>query len=240
MTAPGPSWSDIAEWYDQLVEAGSGPHDTAVRTLLGLVPEVVGRRLLDLGCGTGLATRALHAAGAHVVGVDSSAAMIDLARGHGEGEGLGYLVDDAQALRSQPDGGLDGVTSQLALMDIPDLAATLGAVHRVLRPDGWFAFVIAHPCFLGPGAGPVVLPDGRAGVAVAEYLDERFWRSANPHGVRRAGQHHRTVSTYLNALVAAGFVLEEVVEPSASELLAAQQPTYVSVPIFLGARVRRA
>ncbi|HEX7132077.1 MAG TPA: hypothetical protein VF228_05845, partial [Iamia sp.] len=64
MTDTGPSWSDIADWYDDLVEAGSGPHELAVETLLGLVPPLDGLTVLDLGCGTGLATRALVAAGA--------------------------------------------------------------------------------------------------------------------------------------------------------------------------------
>jgi len=36
--APGPSWSDIAGWYDGLLSAGSGPHETAVQCLLRLVP----------------------------------------------------------------------------------------------------------------------------------------------------------------------------------------------------------
>jgi ubiquinone/menaquinone biosynthesis C-methylase UbiE len=236
----GPSWSDIAGWYDDLIEAGSGPHEMAVETLLALVPPLAGLTVLDVACGTGLATRALATAGAETVtGTDSSAAMLDRARSHGGGDDATYVVDDAQTLATFADSSVDGVTCQLALMDIPDLDRALAAVHRVLRPGGWFVFVIAHPCFLGRGAGPTVV-DGRPAVVVPEYLEERFWRSANPQGVRRAGQHHRTVSTYLNALVTAGFALEEVVEPRASALLAEQQPLYAVVPLLLAARVRTA
>jgi SAM-dependent methyltransferase len=235
----GTTWSDIAGWYDDLVEAGSGPHETAVETLIGLVPPLAGRVVLDVACGSGLATRALVAAGAGVVtGTDSSAPMLDRARAHGGA--ATYVLDDARTLATFADGAFDGVTCQLGLMDIPDLGRALASVHRVLRPGGWFAFVIGHPCFLAPGAGPTTGPDGRPAVLVSEYLDERFWRSSNPQGVRRAGNHHRTVSTYLNGLVAAGFTLEEVVEPRASARLAEQQPVYAEVPIFLAARVRRA
>lgn len=46
------------------------------------------------------------------------------------------------------------------------------------------------------------------------------------------------LSTYLNALVRAGFVVEEVDEPAAGPLLARQQPLYAEVPIFFAARVR--
>jgi hypothetical protein len=82
-------------------------------------------------------------------------------------------------------------------------------------------------------------PDRVRERAVTGYFDERFWRSANPHGVRRAGSHHRTLATYLNALVRAGFTLEAVAEPAAGPRLARQQPVYAEVPIFFAARARR-
>jgi hypothetical protein len=49
--ADGPSWSDIATWYDGLLRAGSGPHETATACLLGLVPQPTGAEVLDLACG---------------------------------------------------------------------------------------------------------------------------------------------------------------------------------------------
>ena len=241
-TGAGPSWSDIAGWYDDLVTAGSGPHDTAVRCLLGLAPPLAGQVVLDVACGQGLATRALAAAGARrVVGVDSSPAMVELADSHGAPAGcdVSYLVDDAQQLAAVDVGAFDGVACQLGLMDIPDLDATLAAVARVLKPGGWFVFVIGHPCTLVPDATAATMPDGRPAVLVSGYFHERFWRSANPRGVRRAGNHHRTLSTYLNALARAGFALEAVDEPPANEDLASQQPLYREVPIFFAARTRR-
>jgi len=85
------------------------------------------------------------------------------------------------------------------------------------------------------------VPDahGRPGRLISEYLDEQFWRSPNPQGVRRVGNHHRTISSYANALISAGFAIESVAEPSALPLLAAQQPEYEALPIFLGMRARR-
>ncbi|QYG92141.1 class I SAM-dependent methyltransferase [Iamia sp. SCSIO 61187] len=238
----GPSWSDIAGWYDDLLTAGSGPHQTAVATLLALLPPVTGREIVDVACGTGLATRAVAAAGAaRVVGVDSSAAMVARAEGHEvpAGSDVTYVVDDAQTLATLADAAFDGATCQLGLMDIPDLDATLAAVARVLRPGGWFVFVIGHPCTLVPDAVATTTPDGRPAVAITGYFDERFWRSANPEGVRRAGNHHRTFATYLDALAGAGFVLEQAAEPRATGTLSAKQPLYSEVPIFFAARVRR-
>lgn len=231
-------WSQLAAWYDGLVTAGSGPHETAVGCLLRLIPDLAGAAVLDVACGQGLATRALADGGAaRVVGIDSSPAMIDLARRHPAPAGVSYRTDTAERLGTCADASFDGVTCQLGLMDIPDLPATLSAVRRVLRPAGWFVFVIGHPCFLAPGASTMDGPDGRPGRFVSSYFDEGFWRSANPDGIRgRAGSHHRTLSTYLSALVAAGLGIAAVDEPRASARLLAQQPVYQQLPIFLGVR----
>jgi ubiquinone/menaquinone biosynthesis C-methylase UbiE len=235
------TWSDIAGWYDELIRAGSGPHENAVGCLLGLLPPSLGGHVvLDVGCGQGLATRAVAAAGAaRVVGVDSSPEMVALAREHATPPSVEYVVDDAQTLASLEAGSFDGATCQLALMDIPDLDATLAALCRVLRPRGWFVFVIGHPCFLVPDARPTEAADGTPALVVRGYFDERFWRSANPQGVRRAGNHHRTLATYLNALVRAGLAVEEVAEPVATGRLGAERPLYREVPMFFAARTRR-
>lgn len=189
MTEPGPSWSDIAEWYDDLVEGGSGPHQTGLDCLSRLLPDVDETDVIDVGCGQGLASRLLASRGAHVLGVDSSPVMIDLARRHGTPSGppIEYREGDAQTLAQIDKDSFDGAVSHLALMDIPDLDSTLAAVHRVLRPGGWFVLVISHPCFLVPGAERVEVGE-HAGLAVTGYFRERFWRSRHPNGVRRAGQ----------------------------------------------------
>lgn len=130
------------------------------------------------------------------------------------------------------------LTCRLGLMDIPDLGATLRYVYRVLKPRGWFVFVVGHPCFLAPEATTVPAPDEQPGRLVTGYFNERFWRSANSNGVRRAGNYHRTLTTYLNVLLSSGFRLEIVDEPGASPLLSQQQPVYDQVPIFFAARAR--
>jgi SAM-dependent methyltransferase len=131
MDEPGPTWSDIAGWYDDLVERGSGPHDTALRCLLDLVPAagLAGADVLDLACGTGLATRALAARGvARVVGVDSSPEMVERARGHGPAGGpITYVVDDAQVLASRAEPAVHRGPDLLRRPPHPMIAATKAA-----------------------------------------------------------------------------------------------------------------
>lgn len=237
-----PGWNDIAQWYDEYLSAGSGPHETALICALRLCGALEGRHALDLACGQGLATRALARGGCEsVTGVDSSRELIERARGYETSEPLGidYLVDDAQYLESMASERFDLVNCQLALMDIPDLDATLKAVRRVLKPGGAFVFVIGHPAFLAPFATTEVDKEGRPGRMITDYLEDRFWRSNNPSGVRRVGNYHRRISTYLNAVVSNGLDLVRIEEPPASALLVQQQPVYRSVPIFFGARARR-
>ena len=233
-------WSEIASWYDGLLTAGSGPHDTAVAALMALVPESLeAASLLDVACGQGLATRALARAGARVVlGVDAAQSMIELARERTDDElPVSWRVDDAVLLSSCQDASFDGVSCQLGLMDIGDLDGALRSIRRVLKPGGWFVFVISHPAFLAPHAVTAPGQDGREGRLVNRYFDSEFWRSSHPHGIRgRAGNYHRPLSVYLNNLIAAGLRLDEVLEPPASPLLAEQQPVYRHVPIFFAAR----
>jgi hypothetical protein len=112
----------------------------------------------------------------------------------------------------------------MAFMDIDDLPGALAAVAGTVRPGGWFVASFVHPCFPGNEAGLSSWPPDRS------YFTEGWWTSTahNPVGVRiRVGSSHRTLSSYLNALVDAGFSLEHVVEPPAP------------VPTFLLLRCRR-
>jgi ubiquinone/menaquinone biosynthesis C-methylase UbiE len=238
----GPGWSDIASWYDGVVRSGRTPHGLAVRTTLDLAGDVTGRSVLDVACGQGIASRALARAGAaRVIGVDLTEALLDAARAEERADPLGitYLHGDAQRLDGVPDTSADVVTCQLALMDIPDLDATLHAVARVLAPGGVFAAVISHPCFLAPFASTGADDDGTPTRVVRRYLTEGFWRSPNPDGVRRVGHWSRTLATYLNAFLAAGLTLERFAEPRAVGAYAQDQPVYAEVPVLLGIRATR-
>ena len=235
-------WSGIAAWYDRLLSGGSGPHEHATALTLRLAGDISDAVVLDLACGQGIASRALALAGAaSVTGVDASPEMIMLACLHETAQPLGihYLVDDAQSLSSLAEGSFDLVTCQLALMDVPDLPAVLAAVARVLKAGGSFVFVIGHPCFLAPEAQTVVGPQGQPARLIGQYLTERFWRSSNPEGVRRVGNYHRTLSTYLNALGRAGLALDTSDESPAGKALADENPVYVRLPMFFACRAVR-
>jgi len=64
----------------------------------------------------------------------------------------------------------------MALMDIPDLTATVHTVARIVEPNGWFIFSILHPCYNTPPSGELATPDGWVRT-VSRYFTEGYWRS---------------------------------------------------------------
>ncbi|MEU8837335.1 methyltransferase domain-containing protein [Streptomyces sp900116325] len=236
------SWDTIADWYAELMRAGSALNDFNRDVLLDHLPDALSdHHVLDLGCGKGLITRAVAARGAAVMGIDPSPRLIEHARGAGTaGPGtVIYAVDDICVLGTVADNSVDWVTAGLSLNHVPDIGAALTAVRRVLTARGSLTFSIPHPCFEAPYATWTQATEGAVRRVVGDYLAEGFWRSDNPQAVRRAGNQHRTLSTYLTALVRHGFALSAVTEPAPTAQVSAQQPQRAGLPPFLVIRARR-
>lgn len=209
-----PAYDTLADWYATWVERESWAHPTLLRHLFTLTGSVSGSRILDVGCGEGWFSRIVAQAGATVVGIDVSEAMLQQARARTDGElAITYLQDDAQILTTVGESEFDGAISMLALMDIPDLVATLRAIRHALVPDGWLVMGITHPCFDGPHAS-WSNDDREDERVITTYLTEGHWVSTYAPGIRgRVGAWHRTISTYLNTAREAGWELETVLEP---------------------------
>ena len=213
------------QFYIDFVDRSLADENGLWHVLLSRFKEILGDRLkgaqvCDIACGEGYLSRFLGQFGPQeVVGIDTSAALIDAATRRRNRMNLFYRVDDAQSLRTFPDASIDFAVSQLAIMDIPDHRAMFRAVRRVLRARGSFVFSLLHPCFESPFQIPdksqFLLDENGNAVAylVHQYAKEGLWHS-NGTGVRgRMGAYHRTLSTLLNDLLAAGFLLEKLDEP---------------------------
>jgi SAM-dependent methyltransferase len=93
-----------------------------------------GRRALDAGCGSGRHTLALADRFDHVVGVDISEPLIDIARHQRFHPRVTYMVGDLLAI-TDPD-GFDLVVSSTTLHHLPDLDAALHHLRRLVGPGG--------------------------------------------------------------------------------------------------------
>ncbi|MEV7601871.1 methyltransferase domain-containing protein [Kitasatospora sp. NPDC089797] len=235
------TWDTIADWYAELLRTGSPLNDFNRDALLAHLPDRLhGLRVLDLGCGEGLITRALAARGATALGIDPTARLIDHARTTatpGPGSAV-YTVDDGCVLGTVADRSVDWVTAGLSLNHVPDLDAALTAARRVLKPGGRLVLSLPHPCFEAPHASWTQSADGAVRRVVGAYLAEGFRRSDDPGAVRRAGYRHRTLSTCLTALLRSGFAPEAVDEPAPPAPVVARSPRRAGLPPFLLIRAR--
>jgi ubiquinone/menaquinone biosynthesis C-methylase UbiE len=249
------TWNANAEAWTTLSRAGFDVYRDLVNTpaFFAILPDVKGRVCLDLGCGEGHNTRMLAGRGARVVGLDISDVFVQAAAAAG-GDVSGYTVADAGDL---PFGAatFDAVTAFMSLMDVPDPDRTLREISRVLKPGGFVQFSVVHPATSTPVRRWVSDDAGeREALAVGGYFIEGpqtekwiFKRAQEelrdrftPFTIISA---RRTVSSWINAVVSAGLVIEGAAEPCADLSTADAHPEVADtriVPFFFHIRARRA
>lgn len=138
----GDPYRTAARSYDLLVEPLNAP---LRRIGLSIHPPQPGMRVLDVGCGTGTHLVLYRDAGCHVTGIDTSPAMLRVAR-----EKLGVDADlhTGDATRMPfADGSFDLVLGTLALHEMRPAVRTGVAAEmaRVLAPDGRILLIDYRP-----------------------------------------------------------------------------------------------
>jgi SAM-dependent methyltransferase len=209
--------------------------------LSALLPELRGRKAVDLGCGFGWFCRwAREQGAAEVLGIDVSENMLARARADTADAAITYLRADMERVEL-PEAAFDVAYSSLALHYIENLERLLANVHRALVPGGYLVFSAEHPIFTAPAhPGWMVDADGRKRWPVDSYLCE---------GPRRTDwlakgviKQHRTLGTYLNLLLRLGFALTHVEEWGPTDEQIAARPCLAEErqrPMFLLVAARR-
>lgn len=201
-------WDHIASTYGALV---GGEGDSFYRRLAPFLQAAIGdnlegRRVLDLGCGHGWLGARLATAGADLLGVDGSQALIQQARmAYPQ---LTWEVHDLTKPAPNRWGRFDVVIAHMVLMDIPDLHELLAGVDRLLLENGTFVFTILHPSFFNQ---PIMEAPSRGWMrAVGGYLDHETWNVDSFGGHRH---YHRPLTWYVQQLLHHGFVITGIDEP---------------------------
>jgi SAM-dependent methyltransferase len=101
-----------------------------------------GARVLDVACGTGVVARAAAARGAQAIGADLNEQMLEVARG--SAPEIRWIEADATALPLADD-AVDVVLCQQGLQFMPDPAAALAEMRRVLAPGGRLTVSVWRP-----------------------------------------------------------------------------------------------
>ncbi len=114
-------------------------HWHTAKHALARMPVESGDVVLDLGCGSGYASRALRETGAvaRAYGLDGSPEMVVNARSYTDDPAIGYVGGDFNALPFETD-SIDHVWSMEAFYYATDPHRTLAELRRILRPGGTF------------------------------------------------------------------------------------------------------
>ena len=137
--------------YDSFAEAYTASNETNLvnayyerPAMLGLAGNVVGRRILDVGCGAGSLLETLRDRGAIVTGIDKSAGMLGLARRR-LGDDADLHVAELGSPLPFPDDTFDDVIASLVLHYLEDWGPALTELRRVLKPGGRLIVSVDHP-----------------------------------------------------------------------------------------------
>ena len=241
------SWDAAAGWWTSRYSARGDVNREWVidPALFRLLADVRGQRILDAGCGSGYLARLLAEKGAHVVGVDHSAKLLDVARREEEAKSLGLEFHDGDLahLPFLGAGTFDVVVSNVVMQDVVALDGAFRELHRVLRPGGRLLFSVTHPCFERPVPGTWLRepPDSERieewrGLLLDRYFDRvALWWA--PSGQPPMVGFHRTLEDYASALHNAGFLIARMEEPMPSREAVERRyrefADYQRVPLFL-------
>ncbi|GGG11489.1 SAM-dependent methyltransferase [Rhodococcoides trifolii] len=183
-----------------------------------LLGDVVGKSILEIGCGSAPCSRWLASHGARAVGLDISMGMLAHGRravSASTGPAPSLVQASAEVLPFA-DATFDLACSAFgAVPFVADSAGVMREVHRVLRPGGRWVFAVNHPMRW-------VFPDdpGPAGLtATIPYFDRTPYAEFDPDGVATYVEHHRTIGDRVREIVGAGLILTDIVEPDWPEWL---------------------
>ena len=207
-------------------------------TLFSLMPDLEGKRVLDLGCGSGeRCIDYLNRGAAGVTGIDISEKMLAVAKSEHSDPRITYIQMPMEDIGSI-DGTFDVVISSLAIHYVEDFSGVVKNVYRLLNEGGIFLFSQEHPlatCFSGTGSRWTFDESGnKIHVNIADYCIEG--RKDSTWFVEGIQRYHRMFSTVVNTLADNGFKILKMAEPYPSEEIVQQYPEYADLyhkPDFL-------
>ncbi len=212
------SWDKIAAQYRRRYEISTdtvhyGPLCPG-EDKLALLGDISGKTVIDLGCGCGQNAIALAKMGARVTAVDLSPEQIrqgeDLAAE--EGISVDFKTADITDLSFLPNLRFDLAVSACAIAFVENIESVFKEVFRVLKPGGVFVLSDMNPI-------QYIIDEIEGGVEFNNIypfdpiLIKWTWEFQNIDRAPRFQHYVRSISHYVNTLVAAGFGVSKILEP---------------------------
>jgi ubiquinone/menaquinone biosynthesis C-methylase UbiE len=245
-------------WYDEnahsYTEHVRNQKDSVYHSLYekpamyALLPELRGKKVISLGCGSGEDSHYLKLKGAdESVGIDISKELIKIAiESYPE---CIFKVMDMEAL-DFPDASFNFAYSSLAIHYIEDWSKVFAETFRVLKPNSYFLFSCGHPI---RSAMEVREEDGRPSIRqlaivkrlpekseiIGNYLDRKSIHDAlgSRMGNEAVTTWHKSISEIVREARTAGFLVEQFIEPKPlEEMKAITEKSYIrlsKIPEFM-------
>ena len=208
-----------------------------IPALFSMMPDLRGKTVLDLGCGFGEHCKLFVDLGAEkVVGIDISEKMLEIAQTENNHPRITYLQMPMENL-IQLNGEFDIVVSSLALHYVEDFQEVVKNICRLLKKDGVFIFSQEHPIVTSHSGGSRWTKNENG---------EKLHVNLSNYGVEGERDvtwfvdgikiYHRTFSTIVNTLCAAGFSIEQMIEPLPTAEILKDHPDHADLfhkPDFL-------
>lgn len=193
-------------------------------TLKNMLPDFHGKNILDLGCGFGWHCRfAIENGAKTVTGIDLSERMLAKAVEINSLPGIQYERIALEEV-DYPAEKFDIILSSLTLHYVESFDSIVQNIYKWLTPGGSFVFSVEHPVFTAEGGQDWIYDknDEKICWPVDRYFIEgkRNTIFLGEHVIK----YHRTLTSYLNILLKAGFKIKEVIEPQPGEEMLKEIP----------------
>ncbi|WP_099205782.1 class I SAM-dependent methyltransferase [Scatolibacter rhodanostii] len=186
-----------------------------------LLGDITGKKVLEIGCGTGHSLQYVgERKASELWGVDLSQEQIKKAEEHLTANGLSakLVCSPMEEECGIPQNYFDIVYSVYAIGWTTDLEATFCRIASYLKKDGKFIFSWSHPIH------KCVAVENDTLLFKKSYFDES-WYSVTL-GDSSLTLSDRKLSTYINVLAKAGFIMEELIEESDEDMLALREDDF--------------
>ena len=209
-----------------------------------LIPDVKGKRILDLGCGYGENDKYCIGLGAkEILGIDISKHMIKIAKENNNDENIKYKVMAMENI-NEIEEKFDIVISSLAFHYVKDYEKLINDIYNLLNDDGILIFSIDHPLRIASKFETWMKKNytkinGKWFLLVSDYNREGI-REKEWNGVM-VKRYHRNFSSLINGLVNSGFKIDKILEPIPDEKAIKIIPKYINQydrPYFLFVRAK--
>jgi len=230
------SWDAHAHEWIKWVRA-PGRQDSYWRfhreRFLSLVPDA-GQLTVDIGCGEGRVGRDLQKLGHRVLGVDWSYTMCRASEKHPERSPA--VVGDAADL-PLADRSADCAIAFMSLQDIDDMQRTVEEISRILEDDCPLILAIVHPMYSGGRFFSLGESTDNYFVLKRSYLKQERLVSTDGDGSLTVTffREHRPLQAYTQALLKAGFNIEQLIELTDDD----EARDRDGIPVFLDIVARR-